>query len=149
MNKANTILPCRPTSSSFYISSATSLANIHCYFFLRELTTHLQAGEDLEEIEEEYDEAVQDREVIPPTLSEAEAALTASITLDRDLAKPVDYNERTPLMSSSSVIKDRSRSRQRRRRAGSVASHGDATVVQAVLMVRPNPDEYLAFADII
>jgi proton-coupled amino acid transporter len=105
----------------------------------RSLTTCFQAGEDLEEIEEDDEEAAQDREdLMPATLTDAEASLGASITFNRDLAKPINYDERTPLISSSSVIKDRSRSRQRRKRAGSVGPHGDATVVQAVLMVGHN-----------
>ena len=78
--------------------------------------TRIQAGEDLEEDEEKEED-------------EEEAAETSNLT-----ATPLhlsEMSESTPLLQATS----RSRSRSRRRRM-SVGPHGDATVTQAVLMVR-------------
>ena len=74
----------------------------------------MQAGEDLEEDEEDKDTEAPG----PPTLRQ-----------DSELP-PVEAAEGTPLLKTVS----RSRSRSRRRRQ-SVGQRGDATVTQAVLMV--------------
>ena len=79
----------------------------------------MQAGEDLEEDEDEEKE--EDEEQIAGTSSLTPAPL-----------RPPEMFESTPLLQTTS---SKSRSRSRRRRM-SVGPHGDATVMQAVLMVR-------------
>ena len=96
----------------------------------------IKAGEDLEEIEEEDEEALpQDEEGgLQRGLTQAEAALSSSIRFEPDSAKP--HDETTPLIQSTISKGARHGSRIRRKRASSVASHGDASVTDAVLMVR-------------
>jgi proton-coupled amino acid transporter len=78
----------------------------------------MQAGEDLEEDEDEEKEE-----------DEEQIAGTSSLT-PAPLRQP-EMSESTPLLQTTS----KSRSRSRRRRM-SIGPHGDATVTQAVLMVR-------------
>lgn len=94
----------------------------------------IKAGEDLEEIEEEDEEALpQDEEGdLQRSLSQAEAALSSSIHFARDPTKP--HDETTPLMQST-ISKGTRSSRMRRKRAASVSGHGEASVTDAVLMV--------------
>ena len=114
---------------------------------LAALSLHLlnirQAGEDLEEIEEEDEEQLTDeeeRQYDRPSRSQDTSALqteAAQGSLARILArsqpsKPT-ATETSPLLPRASSLP---RSRVRRRRG--TVSHGDATVGQAVLMVRHN-----------
>jgi hypothetical protein len=93
----------------------------------------VKAGEDLEEIEEEDEEAFpQDEDGLHRSLSQAEAALSSSIHFSPDLTKP--HDETTPLIQGT-VSKGSRGSRMRRKRAASVSGHGDASVTDAVLMV--------------
>ena len=96
----------------------------------------IKAGEDLEEIEEEDEEVLpQDEEAaLRRSLTQAEAALSSSIHFEPDLTKPRD--ETTPLMQSITSKGARHGSRMRRKRAASVSGHGEASVTDAVLMVR-------------
>jgi solute carrier family 36 (proton-coupled amino acid transporter) len=82
----------------------------------------MQAGEDLEE--EEDEDKVADEE------GAAEISSTAASQLH--LSHLSEISESTPLLQTASSL---SRSRSRRRRM-SIGPHGDATVTQAVLMVR-------------
>lgn len=96
----------------------------------------IKAGEDLEEIEEEDEEVFpEDEEAgLHRSLTPAEAALSSSIHFRPDLAKP--HDETTPLIQSTISKGTRHGSRLRRKRASSVAAHGEASVTDAVLMVR-------------
>lgn len=92
-----------------------------------------QAGEDLEEVEEEEDDPWGDLEAQTDRPSQGtdhagEAPLSLGLPPEtsNDLHKA---SERSPLLP---------RSRSRRARSHSVSSHGDATVTQAVLMVSPH-----------
>jgi len=102
------------------------------------------AGEDLEEEDEDEDEddmtpedeqapRVVDRTPYAGTslLSQQEAGVRPLISLDIPAEDLQKATERSPLLRSAT---SRSHSRSRRRR-GSVGSHGDATVTQAVLML--------------
>lgn len=99
----------------------------------------IKAGEDLEEIEEEDEEALlQDEEAgLQRSLTQAEAALSSSIHFEPDLTKP--HDETTPLIQSTISKGARHGSRIRRKRASSVAARGDASVTDAVLMVCLEP----------
>jgi hypothetical protein len=122
-------LPLRPLCE--WPASSRCLTDIH------------QAGEDLEETEEEDEEPLPDdaeRLLGQPSGSEDTSALQAdSEAAQNSLARILQQaqqpksavTETSPLLPRSSSLQ---RSRTRRRR-GSV-SHGDATVGQAVLMVR-------------
>jgi len=66
-------------------------------------------------------------------LTQAESALSSSLRFEPDPAKP--HDETTPLIQSTISKGARHGSRIRRKRASSVAAHGDATVTDAVLMV--------------
>ena len=93
-----------------------------------------QAGEDLEEIEEEEDDRWGDLEAQAgrPSPSESDMAGGAPLSLGLPAETSTDLhkaNERSPLLP---------RSRTRRARSHSVSAHGDATVTQAVLMVSPH-----------
>jgi len=107
------------------------------------------AGEDLEEIEEEEededydDETAVDDDQVPRVvnrtsyagtslLSQTEAALLPSVSVNIPSADLHKATERSPLLRSSTSQSRRSRSRRRR---NSVGPHGDATVTQAVLML--------------
>jgi proton-coupled amino acid transporter len=101
-----------------------------------------QAGEDLEEIEEEDEELLPDeaerllnqpsgsRDTSTPQAGSEPAQSSLARILQAQQPKSA-VSETSPLLPRSSSVQ---RSRIRRRR-GSVA-HGDATVGQAVLMVR-------------
>jgi solute carrier family 36 (proton-coupled amino acid transporter) len=100
-----------------------------------------QAGEDLEEIEEEDEETADEEDQLygqPSGSREPSASQTrpevARGSLTRILAEAPPskstVSETSPLLPRASSV---SRSRTRRRR--STVSHGDATVGQAVLMV--------------
>lgn len=95
----------------------------------------IKAGEDLEEIEEEDEEILPGDEEggLQRSLSQAEAALSSSIHFTPDLTKP--HDETTPLMQST-ISKGARSSRMRRKRAASISGHGEASVTDAVLMVR-------------
>lgn len=95
----------------------------------------IKAGEDLEEIEEEDEEALpQDEEGgLQRSLTRAEAALSSSIHFEPDLTKP--HDETTPLIQST-ISRAARGSRIRRKRASSIGGHGEASVTDAVLMVR-------------
>lgn len=105
-----------------------------------------QAGEDLEEIEEDEDEdeeapvdddgevpGIREQTVYAGTslLSQTEAG-RPSVSIDVSSSELQKSTEQTPLLRSSTGV---SRSRSRRRRSRSTGPHGDATVLQAVLMV--------------
>lgn len=94
----------------------------------------IKAGEDLEEIEEEDEEPFpRDEEGgLQRSLTQAEAALSSSIHFDPHLAKP--HDETTPLIQGT--ISKGHGPRMRRKRAASVSGHGEASVTDAVLMVR-------------
>lgn len=94
----------------------------------------IKAGEDLEEIEEEDEEALpQDEEGgLRRSFSPTEGALSSPIHFPSDLTKP--HDETTPLMQST-ISKGPRGSRMRRKRATSVSGHGEASVTDAVLMV--------------
>ena len=103
-----------------------------------------QAGEDLEEIEEEDEEQLTDeeeRQYDRPSRSQdtsalqtgPEAAQGSSVILARSQPSKPTATETSPLLPRASSLP---RSRVRRRRG--TVSHGDATVGQAVLMVRHN-----------
>ncbi|KAH8100834.1 transmembrane amino acid transporter protein-domain-containing protein [Cristinia sonorae] len=104
------------------------------------------AGEDLEEIDEEDEEdltpedeevpSVVDRTPYAGTslLSQQEAGQRPSLLLDIPPEELQKATERSPLLRSATAQSHRSHSRSRRRR-GSVGPHGDATVLQAVLML--------------
>lgn len=96
----------------------------------------IKAGEDLEEIEEEDEESLPEDEEAGPqrALTPAEAALSSSIHFGSDLTKP--HDETTPLIQGTISRGTRHGSRIRRKRASSVAPHGEASVTDAVLMVR-------------
>lgn len=93
----------------------------------------MQAGEDLEEIEEEDEGVTPDDDLdiertpfAPSSLLESpEADLAATHGAQSDLHDAHKATERSPLLR---------RTTSRRRRA-SVGPHGDATVTQAVLML--------------
>ena len=91
----------------------------------------------MEEIEEEDEEAfLQDEEAgLRRGLTQAEAALSSSVHFGPDSAKP--HDETTPLMQSTISKGARHGPRMRRKRAASVSGHGEASVTDAVLMVRP------------
>ena len=106
--------------------------------FFRAFIEARQAGEDLEEIEEE-DELEEEEEVpgaeTSPLLGGspygADRFGQPSLTVDTTRGPAAHKaTERSPLLTRSAV---RSRSR---RRLSSVGPHGDATVTDAVLMVR-------------
>jgi proton-coupled amino acid transporter len=104
-----------------------------------------QAGEDLEEIEEEDEEELPDeaeRLLGQPSGSEDTSALQAGSEAAQNSLARILHQSRQPksAVTETSPLLPRSSSLQRsriRRRRGSV-SHGDATVGQAVLMVRHN-----------
>ena len=105
-----------------------------------------QAGEDLEEEdeEEEDDEAAPADDEVPAVidrspyagtslLSQQEAGHRPTLSVDLPTEDIQKATERSPLLrSATSHSQQRSRSRRRR----SVGPHGDATVTQAILMVR-------------
>jgi hypothetical protein len=95
----------------------------------------MQAGEDLEEIEEEDEEDLLEDEIEQGN----RRALGSSAYSPADglLADTVGIaNERTPLVGAPHRSMSRGMSASRRRaRSASVAHKGDATVTQAVLMV--------------
>jgi hypothetical protein len=118
------------------------VASLASFIFLHLLNIR-QAGEDLEEIEEEDEEQLTDeeeRQYDRPSRSQGTSTLQtgpepAQGSLARILArsqpsKPT-ATETSPLLPRASSLP---RSRVRRRRG--TVSHGDATVGQAVLMVR-------------
>lgn len=90
----------------------------------------------MEEIEEEDEEAFlhDDEAGLQRSLAQAEAALSSSIRFEPDLAKTRD--ETTPLIQGTISKGSRHGPRMRRKRAASVSGHGEASVTDAVLMVR-------------
>jgi proton-coupled amino acid transporter len=94
-----------------------------------------QAGEDLEETEDEDEESIIDEEQLYAQASGSQGQSDAAqdslarILADAQPSKPT-ASETSPLLPRTSSLP---RSRMKRRRVS--VSHGDATVGQAVLMV--------------
>ena len=108
-----------------------------CLEFVAYATT--QAGEDLEEIEEEDEDELLDDERLPGTEtpflqggSYGTNTLTVPSTGIPSSVNGHKTSETSPLLERPHISRSRSR-----RRAASVGPHGDATVTDAVLMVRP------------
>ena len=93
----------------------------------------LQAGEDLEEIEEE-DEVLLDNEPLPASGSRDFPATAP--TRQRVSTIRIDAEEAVGFPSERSPLISRAKSRSASRRRKSIGPHGDATVGQAILMVR-------------
>jgi len=92
--------------------------------------------EEIEEEDEEDEEAfLHDEAGLQGSLAQAEAPLSSSIRFEPDLAKTRD--ETTPLIQGTISKGSRHGPRMRRKRAVSVSGHGEASVTDAVLMVRP------------
>jgi hypothetical protein len=115
---------------------------------------HLQAGEDLEEDETDDEVEARDEEralLIPSTSRPSvDAELVESPTaLHRRLLHETSDLESTPLIKKSrSLSRSVSRARRRSRSIGG-PTHGDATVPQAILMVRSALSSRIpAYADV-
>ena len=93
------------------------------------MVSRLQAGEDLEEIEEEEEPGDEEEPLAGETPYYGTSGLPEppSIGPSPDGHKP---DEHSPLLQRSHMARSRSR-----RRISSVGPHGDATVTDAVLMV--------------